>query len=192
MSASTASNQAKGKGKAVSNSPGSEQTAAPVEETEANANPADSEKSKKKIEKGFRASHSADHKEALICESTISGPYIGGAFSGEPGPAKRQFEHLALGSDVKVTISSVSRAYSTPYDGFTLEFSLAPGSANEMTGFGVRYEPNPETAELGTLLVAKTYKILVSQAFLPDPSIIIYFASPCFVLFPSDPFAMCH
>jgi hypothetical protein len=106
----------------------------------------------------------AQYTEALICESTISGPYVGGSFTGEWNWGERKRADSlpdGLGSDVLVTVCSVSRADSTPYDGFLLEFCL--GLNNETTGFGVRYEPDSDVKDHSWIKVATTYKILVSS-----------------------------
>lgn len=103
----------------------------------------------------------ADHTETVICESKISGPYIGGSYTGH-SDKKRTFDlPNGLGSDVRVLVSNVRRADATAYDGFTLEF--VTGADNESTGFGIRYEPVVENADLARIAVAKTYKVLVSH-----------------------------
>ncbi|KAB5549644.1 hypothetical protein GE09DRAFT_180410 [Coniochaeta sp. 2T2.1] len=103
---------------------------------------------------------SAKFDDAVICVSGFGGPYIGGSYTGVT-PKKRTFIPLGeLGSDVQVQICHIRRQHATEYDGFTLEVLVAP--TNESTGFGIRYEPDVAHMDLGRLLVAQTYKILVS------------------------------
>lgn len=129
--------------------------------------PGDSEQTTTPIEKPQSApTHNADHTEAVICESKISGPYIGGSYTGH-SDKKRTFDlPNDLSSDVRVQVSSVKRVDATAYDGFTLEFVI--GSSNESNGFGIRYEPVMENADLARISVAKTYKILVSTCIVPS------------------------
>jgi hypothetical protein len=105
----------------------------------------------------------ADHFDALICVNELAGPYIGGSYTGPTTKKKVLVPPEDLSSDVRVQLSNVRRRDATPYDGFILEFAM--GAANESTGFGVIYEPEPTPADAGHIEVAKTYKILVSLCF---------------------------
>ena len=100
---------------------------------------------------------------AIICESGIGGPYIGGR---ELGDNIDLLQHG--GTDIRVKLRFSRGVDESHWTGFTLEFPMDDPDDCDNRGFGTRYQPYAHMREMARLETADHHKIQVTDdPFLP-------------------------